>query len=392
MQFTYGWQRAEILGALINGVFLLALCFTIFVEAIERFFNPVDIDKPELVLYVGSAGLVVNLLGLVLFHGGSSWFLLFGHQSTHLHAEHGHGHHHHDHDHDHDQQHSHSHTHSHSHSHSHDEKNEHANESSTGTRRQKQQAIAISTDDDGVELRQTPPISAVSSEGARSTDRLHRGHSETPDIDPSPNRLNPYLPHADVLPNGEDKSLAAKKRRHQNLNMHGVFLHVLGDALGSVAVIISALVIWLTTWEHRFVFDPIISLLITAIILVGTIPLVRSAGTILLQGTPQNMKMDQMRDELLKIDGVRDIHELHVWQLSDTKIIASVHVVCSEKASFMDLAAEIKQLLHNYGIHSITVQPEYMPGRLLWKCGCVDSHIRFRCRYRRPIGSMFATM
>jgi zinc transporter 1 len=68
-----------VLGALINGVFLLALCFTIFLEAIERFFNPQPIEEPELVLIVGGAGLFVNILGLFLFHGttGTNLFVLF---------------------------------------------------------------------------------------------------------------------------------------------------------------------------------------------------------------------------------------------------------------------------------------------------------------------------
>jgi solute carrier family 30 (zinc transporter), member 1 len=66
---TYGWQRAEVLGALINAVFLLALCFTIFLQAIERFIEPVQIENPQLILIVGSIGLFVNIIGLVLFHG-----------------------------------------------------------------------------------------------------------------------------------------------------------------------------------------------------------------------------------------------------------------------------------------------------------------------------------
>lgn len=67
--YSYGWQRAEILGALVNGVFLLALCFTILIDSIERFVSPEDIKSPVLVLIVGSVGLVANVLGLFLFHG-----------------------------------------------------------------------------------------------------------------------------------------------------------------------------------------------------------------------------------------------------------------------------------------------------------------------------------
>lgn len=66
---TFGWIRAEVLGALVNAVFLTALCFTIILEAIERFTEPHEIDSPEMVAGVGAAGLLVNLLGLCLFHG-----------------------------------------------------------------------------------------------------------------------------------------------------------------------------------------------------------------------------------------------------------------------------------------------------------------------------------
>lgn len=66
---TFGWIRAEVMGALVNAVFLTALCFTIVLEAIERFTEPHEIEKPLVVIAVGAAGLLVNLLGLCLFHG-----------------------------------------------------------------------------------------------------------------------------------------------------------------------------------------------------------------------------------------------------------------------------------------------------------------------------------
>lgn len=66
---TFGWIRAEVMGALVNAVFLTALCFTIILEAIERFTEPHEIESPKMVAGVGAAGLLVNLLGLCLFHG-----------------------------------------------------------------------------------------------------------------------------------------------------------------------------------------------------------------------------------------------------------------------------------------------------------------------------------
>lgn len=82
---TFGWIRAEVMGALVNAVFLTALCFTIVLEAIERFTEPHEIESPLVVVGVGAAGLLVNLLGLCLFHGHAGG----GH--GHSHGGHSHG-------------------------------------------------------------------------------------------------------------------------------------------------------------------------------------------------------------------------------------------------------------------------------------------------------------
>lgn len=67
-KYTYGWKRAEILGALVNAVFLIALCFSIFIEALQRLIEVQEIQNPKLVLIVGCAGLASNIVGLFLFH------------------------------------------------------------------------------------------------------------------------------------------------------------------------------------------------------------------------------------------------------------------------------------------------------------------------------------
>ncbi|KIJ40124.1 hypothetical protein M422DRAFT_174202, partial [Sphaerobolus stellatus SS14] len=68
-QYSYGWHGAEVVAALVNGVFLLALRISIFMEAMERFFSTPEISNPKLVVIVGSLGLASNFIGLVLFHG-----------------------------------------------------------------------------------------------------------------------------------------------------------------------------------------------------------------------------------------------------------------------------------------------------------------------------------
>lgn len=92
-KYSYGWQRAEILGALVNGVFLLALCFSIFMEAIQRMFEGPEVKSPQIVVIVGSLGLLSNIVGLFLFHEHGHGHSHGGHSHSHdAKAEEGHSH------------------------------------------------------------------------------------------------------------------------------------------------------------------------------------------------------------------------------------------------------------------------------------------------------------
>jgi len=141
--------------------------------------------------------------------------------------------------------------------------------------------------------------------------------------------------------------------------MRALVLHVLGDALGNVGVIATGLVIWQTNWSFKYYFDPVISLVIPVIIFSSALPLVRSASFVLLQGVPSTISLEQVRASILAVDGVLSLHELHIWQLSESKNIASVHVLASRDLDFMPIAANIRKTLHDHGIHSCTIQPEY---------------------------------
>ena len=155
---------------------------------------------------------------------------------------------------------------------------------------------------------------------------------------------------------------------HEDLNMRGVFLHVLGDALGNLGVIAAALFIWLTTFSWRFYADPLISLLITLIILKTALPLCRASARILLQAVPAGLSVDDVRDDIEALPGVVAAHHLHVWQLSGQKLVASLHVrlACDFPCDgtrgarqYMRLAKAVRTCLHEYGIHSSTIQPEF---------------------------------
>ncbi|OQV19898.1 putative Zinc transporter 1 [Hypsibius exemplaris] len=226
---TFGWARAEVLGALVNAVFLCALCFSIFIESIERFISGVEITNPVLVLIVDHS---------------------HGHEHSHHHAE----------------------------------------------------------EDQDMESGN------------------HGQHS-----------------HGSA----------------SQMNMKGVFLHVAGDAFGSVVVIIAAVVIWKTDWKYRSYIDPAMSMISVVVILGMTLPLLYSSALILLQTVPLNIKARDVKTRLEKMAGVVAVHELHIWQLAGSRIVASAHIWFKDYQDYKVSAKAIKEFFHNEGIHSTTVQPEF---------------------------------
>jgi cobalt-zinc-cadmium efflux system protein len=144
--------------------------------------------------------------------------------------------------------------------------------------------------------------------------------------------------------------------RHENLNVRGAFLHVMGDALGSVGVIVAALVIRFTGFTP---IDSIVSILIAGLILVAGGRLVRETVSVLLESSPRNLDSESLRRDLLSIPGVRDVHDLHIWTVTSGFVSLSCH--CEIDSS--DLADGVLRqattlLKERYGIRHVTIQPE----------------------------------
>lgn len=320
-KYTYGWKRAEILGALINAVFLLALCFSILIEAIQRLISPAIITNPKLILYVGTAGLISNIVGLFLFH------------------EHGH-----------------SHGGGSDHGHSHGSESD--EESSVGAVLPEN---VVNNYTERTSLLKKKKSTVYSHEPAQQNDyhATLNGTEEDEEHDISHEQGHTHS-HGDAEA-GNSHSKAGSKKKTKSLNMHGVFLHVLGDALGNVGVILTALFIWKTDFSWKYYTDPLISLVITAIIFSSALPLCRRASRILLQATPSTISADSVQDDILKVDGVVSVHDFHIWNLTEDIFIASLHVeVDASPETFLVIASSIRAALHNYGIHSATVQPEFI--------------------------------
>jgi len=278
-----------------------------------------------LILVVGSAGLASNIVGLFLFH------------------EHGHG--------------GHSHDNSeggHTHSHDHDvESGQHPYET---TRPSSSSSNSIHPTDDGditdllpetVVRRASmhtsrPRQSTIDRSPSKRSSKRTRGHSfaSADDIFVSPAANRQFIMNQaqeiqsglnEESDSGEDgyngdstvtsepshkrsasiphdqhnhnklKEAGKGGHSHGNLNMRGVFLHVLGDALGNIGVIATALFIRLTDFSWRFYSDPVISLVITAIIFSSALPLVKSASLILLQGVPRGISLDDVKEDILTV-------------------------------------------------------------------------------------------
>ncbi|MDL4862004.1 cation diffusion facilitator family transporter [Halomonas elongata] len=150
----------------------------------------------------------------------------------------------------------------------------------------------------------------------------------------------------------------------ENLNIRGAALHVLGDLLGSVAAIVAAVVILLTGWTP---IDPLLSLLVAALILRSAWKLTRESGHILLEGTPEGLDVDRVKRELAEqLPAVRDVHHVHAWSLTPGRHLMSLHAILEEGADQERVLVDIKTMLSDsFAVEHATIQVES------WR-GCVD--------------------
>ncbi|HUG28790.1 MAG TPA: cation diffusion facilitator family transporter [Gemmatimonadales bacterium] len=143
---------------------------------------------------------------------------------------------------------------------------------------------------------------------------------------------------------------------HQgSLNVRGAYLHVLGDALGSVAAISAALVIKFTGWLPA---DPIISLVLSLLILAGAWRLVRESVDILLEAVPAHVDLVAVKRDILAIPGVSSVHDLHVWTVTSGMVAMSGHVVVPELGRHPATLGLIQSTLKASGIAHTTIQLE----------------------------------
>jgi cobalt-zinc-cadmium efflux system protein len=142
-----------------------------------------------------------------------------------------------------------------------------------------------------------------------------------------------------------------------SLNIKAAYLHVLGDLLGSIGVIISGIIITLTKW---YPIDAICTILFALIILYSSGKMIKHAINVLMESVPPNINIDKVKLDLLSIDGVDKIHDLHIWNISSQMISLSVHLECKNakfsQKNILSLANDLLQ--KKYNIYHTTIQIE----------------------------------
>ncbi|XP_051780181.1 zinc transporter 10-like [Erpetoichthys calabaricus] len=344
-RFTYGLPRTEVLGALSNAVFLTALCFTIFVQALMRLVEPQKISDPELVLIVGALGLAINIVGLIIFQeccfckspdGGTEESRLRD-----------------------------------------------GPDGEAG-------AFRTTTGGGGGGVRRTLAWRVFGRGGARWGINAHTHRISCWSLGVAAASGN----QPDSRDKKKDDSPAAA------LNIRGVLLHVLGDALGSVVVVVAATIFYIwplspeTPCNWECYVDPSLTVIMVIIIMSSAFPLLKETAGILLQMVPEGVDGKKIGEALQQVPGVQGVHELHMWELAAGRNVATVHVKSANLAAFQHAEHQIREIFHQEGIHSTTIQLELThqdkPSRaaLLCSAACLSQECQSQmCCHTAPSAS-----
>jgi cobalt-zinc-cadmium efflux system protein len=149
------------------------------------------------------------------------------------------------------------------------------------------------------------------------------------------------------------------RSKNSNLNMQAAFLHLLYDAISSIAVIITGIVLF---FSNLIILDLIVSIIIVLMIVWSSLDVLKESLRIFLQGTPKDIDADEVYRAILAVDGVRTVHGLHIWSVSSTEVFLSCHICIDGNPENINTDTIIRgvnsMLEHEYGISHTTLQIE----------------------------------
>ena len=145
------------------------------------------------------------------------------------------------------------------------------------------------------------------------------------------------------------------KGHEESLNVRGAYFHVLGDLLGSVGALTAGAIILATNW---YLADPIISIGIALLILIGAWRLLRESTDVLLEATPHHISLDEVDRQITTVPGVDGVHDLHVWTLTSGVVAMSGHAIVCDPEENQQVLETVQQRLSDLGIQHVTLQIE----------------------------------
>ncbi|HEX8394523.1 MAG TPA: cation diffusion facilitator family transporter [Longimicrobium sp.] len=147
--------------------------------------------------------------------------------------------------------------------------------------------------------------------------------------------------------------------RDESLNVHGAWLHLLTDALGSVGAILGGALIWGFGWAWA---DPAVSIAIAVLVLYSSWDLLKESVSVLLEGAPGHIDVEAVRGAMMEVEGVEDVHDLHVWTITSGLDALSAHAVVDEvpgRRAASEVLYDLHCMLHDrFGLHHLTIQIE----------------------------------
>ncbi|XP_022995642.1 metal tolerance protein 1-like isoform X1 [Cucurbita maxima] len=299
---SYGFFRIEILGALVSIQMIWLLAGILVYEAIVRLINGPGEVKGLLMFAVSAFGLVVNI----------AMALLLGHEHGHAHS-HGHSHGHGDHNHG-----------PGGHEHGHEDHRHHHGISVTAHHHHH------------------PHHEEEGAAGDSVKHQHHHAHEESV--------TTPLL-------ESHSQKVTKTQKRERNINVQGAYLHVLGDSIQSVGVMVGGAIIWYKP-EYK-ILDLICTLIFSVIVLYTTIQMLRNILEVLMESTPREIDATKLEKGLCEMEEVVAVHELHIWAITVGKVLLACHVIIKPEANAdMVLDNVIEYIKREYNISHVTIQIE----------------------------------
>jgi solute carrier family 30 (zinc transporter), member 2 len=353
---TFGLKRSESLAALFSMVSLALVCVWLGVEAVQRLYYMLVLPDVAAERYAVDGALMSGIASIgVLVNVALAWVLG---AEGHVHMP---GADHHGHSHSHDHGRGESSCSGHGHGHGHDHHNHHDEAPPTGASSAAAAAAASAShhhshdDHDHLE------------EGTGASEQTSLLPPASPSRKYAVEHFNEVPPPPSLLADAPPP--AAKAR---NVNLQAAYLHVLGDLAQSVAVLIAGVVIWFRpSW---IVVDPLCTLGFCVLVFYSTLGVVRASMSVLLEEVPPQISWTAIYKDLAGISHLRDVHDLHIWCISDGVPSLSLHASCDD-GKCEEALKSITAICKRYGIEHITAQVRRCP----WSC-CVSSFFRFQHR------------